>query len=95
MTMPESPTVRRRRLAAELRAIMRADFYSFLMRCFAELHGGLAFLPNWHIELLAAKLQAALEGRIRRLIVNMPPRHIKSLAASAALPAWSRGTAAR
>ncbi|MGA9550220.1 MAG: phage terminase large subunit [Rhodomicrobium sp.] len=79
--------------AAELRAIMRADFYSFLMRCFAELHGGLAFLPNWHIELLAAKLQATLEGRIRRLIVNMPPRHIKSLAASAALPAWWLGHA--
>jgi predicted phage terminase large subunit-like protein len=78
---------------AELRAIMRAEFYSFKMRCFAELCGGAAFLPNWHIELLAAKLQAAFEGRIRRLIINIPPRHLKSLAASVALPAWWLGHA--
>jgi predicted phage terminase large subunit-like protein len=75
----------------ELRAIMRADLYSFMVRCFAELHGGAAFLPNWHIELIAAKLQAALEGRYRRLVINMPPRHLKSLAASVALPAWQLG----
>ena len=48
----------------DLRAIMRADLYSFVVRCFAELHGGAAFLPNWHIELLAAKLQAAFEGSL-------------------------------
>jgi hypothetical protein len=30
-------------------------------------------------------------GRIRRLIVNIPPRHLKSLAASIALPAWLLG----
>ncbi len=77
----------------DLRAIMRADFYSFMTRCFAELYGGVAFLPNWHLELLAAKLQATREGRIRRLIINIPPRHLKSLAASAALPAWWLGHA--
>ena len=31
------------------------------------------------------------EGRARRLIVNIPPRHLKSLAASIALPAWLLG----
>ena len=31
------------------------------------------------------------EGRARRLIVNVPPRHLKSLAASIALPAWLLG----
>jgi predicted phage terminase large subunit-like protein len=79
--------------AGGLRAIMRADFYSFMVRCFAELYGGAAFMPNWHIELLAAKLQAAFEGKIRRLIINVPPRHLKSLAASVALPAWCLGHA--
>ncbi len=74
--------------ARDLRAIMRAEFYSFMVRCFAELEGGVAFLPNWHIELLAAKLQATREGKIRRLIINIQPRSLKSLMASAALPAW-------
>ena len=41
--------------------------------------------------MLAAKLQAVRDGRMRRLIINVPPRHLKSLAASIALPAWLLG----
>jgi hypothetical protein len=40
---------------------------------------------------LAAKLQAVRDARMRRLIINIPPRHLKSLAASIALPAWLLG----
>lgn len=75
----------------ELRAIMRADFHSFMVRAFGDFYGGLPFLPNWHIDALAAKLQAAREGKIQRLIINIPLRHLKSLAASTALPAWWLG----
>ncbi len=39
---------------AEVEALVRADFYSFLVRCFAEPHGGQKFS---HAEVLAAKLQ--------------------------------------
>jgi predicted phage terminase large subunit-like protein len=76
---------------AEVHALMRADFYSFLVRSFAELHAGQAFSPAWHAEVLAAKLQGVGEGAVRRLVVNVPPRHLKSLAASVALPAWLLG----
>jgi hypothetical protein len=76
---------------AEYHALLRADFYSFMLCCFTELNPRARFLPNWHIEVLAAKLQAAREGRIKRLIVCIPPRHLKSLAASIALPAWWLG----
>ncbi|MFY9970970.1 MAG: phage terminase large subunit, partial [Roseiarcus sp.] len=76
---------------AELHALLRADFYSFLVRSFAELHAGQSFSPAWHAEVLAAKLQGVGEGRVKRLIVNVPPRHLKSLAASVALPAWLLG----
>jgi transposase len=34
---------------------------------------------------------AVREGRIRRLIINLPPRHLKSLLASIAFPAWCLG----
>jgi hypothetical protein len=40
---------------------------------------------------MAAKLQGVHDGGAKRLIVNIPPRHLKSLAASIALPAWLLG----
>jgi predicted phage terminase large subunit-like protein len=70
---------------------MKADFYFFLLRCFSELHSGRTFSPAWHVEAMAAKLQEVREGRTKRLIINVPPRHLKSLAASVALPAWLLG----
>src|SRR5208337_1575543 len=75
----------------EFRAALRKDFHAFLMRCFAELHAGQIFSPAWHAEVLAAKLQGVREGDVKRLVVNVPPRHLKSLAASVALPAWLLG----
>src|SRR5208337_3877681 len=69
---------------AEMRTATRKDFYSFLVRSFAELHGGQKFSPAWHAEVLAAKLQGLREGQVKRLVVNVPPRHLKSLAASVA-----------
>jgi hypothetical protein len=76
---------------AEYQSTLRADFYSFLVRCFLELNCGADFLASWHIEVMAAKLQNVRKGRARRLIINIPPRHLKSLAASIALPAWLLG----
>jgi hypothetical protein len=37
------------------------------------------------------KAASAREGKIKRLIINIPPSHLKSLAASIALPAWWLG----
>src|SRR5438477_2837078 len=75
----------------EFDAILRSDLCYFAERCFAELNPQAAFLTNWHLEVIAAKLTAVREGRIRRLIINLPPRHLKSLLASIALPAWWLG----
>jgi len=76
---------------ADYRAVLRADFYSFMLRCFGELDPRTRFLPNRHTEVLAAKLQATRDGKSKRLIICIPPRHLKSLAASIALPAWWLG----
>jgi predicted phage terminase large subunit-like protein len=72
-------------------AALREDFHSFVERCFLELNSGATFQPTPHIEVMAAKLQAVRDGRVKRLIVAIPPRHLKSLAASIALPAWLLG----
>jgi predicted phage terminase large subunit-like protein len=76
---------------AEYTAFLRQDLCAFIQRCFHELNPETKFLPNWHIEVIAAKLQACFQGKIRRLIINVPPRHLKSLCASIALPAWWLG----
>lgn len=70
---------------------MRLDFCSFLQRSFHELMPQAAFWPNWHIEHIAGKLEACRQGKIKRLIINVPPRSLKSLAGSIALPAWWLG----
>src|ERR1700746_153374 len=71
--------------------ILRLDLGYFAQHCFCELNPQAALLPNWHIEVIAAKLTAVRAGRIRRLIINLPPRHLKSLLASIAFPAWCLG----
>src|SRR5207237_2809335 len=75
----------------EYDAILRSDLGYFAERCFCELNPQAAFAMNWHIEVIAAKLAAVREGKIRRLVINLPPRHLKSLLASIAYPAWCLG----
>src|SRR5437868_2942099 len=75
----------------EFDAILRSDLGYFAERCFCELNRQAGFLTNWHLEVIAANLTAVREGKIRRLIINLPPRHLKSLMASIAFPAWCFG----
>jgi hypothetical protein len=57
---------------AEYDAVLRSDFRFFAQRCFSELNPHAAFADNWHLEVIAAKLTAVREGKIRRLIINSP-----------------------
>src|SRR5713226_1504245 len=75
----------------EYDAVLRSDLGYFAERCFRELNPQAELAVNWHIEVIAAKLTAVREGKIRRLIINLPPRHLKSLLASIAFPAWCLG----
>src|SRR5438552_3055233 len=71
--------------------VLRHDLCAFIHRSFLELNAQTPFLPNWHIEVLAAKLEEVRRGSCKRLIVNVPPRHLKSHAISIAFPAWILG----
>src|SRR5205807_8293686 len=72
-------------------ALLRKDFALFAARCFHDLNPQTELAMSWHLEVIAAKLTAVREGKIRRLIINLPPRHLKSLMASIAFPAWCLG----
>src|SRR6516165_2812976 len=71
--------------------LLRRDFACFARRAFSELNPQTPFLLGWHFEIITAKLAGVFEGRIRRLIINLPPRHLKSHLASVAFPAWCLG----
>jgi hypothetical protein len=56
----------------EYNAILRSDFGFFAQRCFSQLNPRAAFATNWHLDIIAAKLTKVREGKIRRLIINIP-----------------------
>ena len=77
--------------AAEYRTFTRNDFYAFMHRAFLELNPRSSFLHNWHNELISSKLEACRRRENNRLIINVPPRSLKSHAAAVAFPAFILG----
>ena len=75
----------------EYKFILRNDFMSFIERAFYELNPQTQFLSGSHIEMIATKLETCRRGEIKRLIINLPPRGLKSHCASIAFPAWCLG----
>ncbi len=74
-----------------LRMQVRGDLYSFLRKSFHVIMPGIKFYPNWHLEMICDALQMCAESKIKRLIINLPPRNLKSLCVSVAFPAWLLG----
>lgn len=76
---------------ALLRETLRRDLAAFVHRSFQVVSPGNAYRHNWHVEALAWHLREVFERRIRRLVITMPPRNLKSICASVAFPAWALG----
>ena len=74
-----------------LNGVLRANFSRFIERCFRALNPGTPYLHNWHIDAIAWHLEQVRLGKIKRLIINMPPRSIKTISASVAFPAFVHG----
>lgn len=64
------------------------SFREFIPLAWQVVEPGTVFVPNWHIDAIAEHLEAATRGDIRQLIINIPPRHMKSLLVSVMWPAW-------
>ncbi len=74
-----------------LQALLRQDFYRFVMKAFARVSPGEPFLPNWHLEAICHHLELVRQGKIKRLRIEVPPRSLKSVCASVAFPAFLLG----
>ena len=71
--------------------LYRQQLLSFAMRAFAELRPDLALHYGHHIRALCHHLELVERGELRRLIILMPPRHLKSVCASVVFPVWVLG----
>ncbi|MBN9250243.1 MAG: phage terminase large subunit [Mesorhizobium sp.] len=72
-------------------AILRVDFYAFVQRVFRELRPGDRFSPNWHLDAICHEVMQMVDGTNQRLLVTVPPRSLKSIIISVALPAFVLG----
>jgi predicted phage terminase large subunit-like protein len=82
-----SPAARRRYLDT----MLAEDFSAFVRKVFETVSPGDEFLPNWHVEAMAFAAEGVIDGSVKRLITTVPPRHLKSIIFSVALPAYLLG----
>ena len=76
---------------AEFETILRLDVLSFAERVFYELNPQTPFERAPYIEVIAAKLEACQQGKIKRLGIAIGPRSMKSTLVSVAYVAWWLG----
>lgn len=77
---------------AEFEFLQRHDLMTFIERSFYELNPQATFSASPHIEVLASRLEACRQGRIRRLIVNQPPRSLNPMPLAWRIPLGFSGT---
>ena len=78
-------------MKCEIKELLRRNMPAFARKCFAELNGGELPEEAPYFELLMAYAEFVASGAIRRGIVNMPPRHLKTLTFSVTMVAWMLG----
>jgi len=74
-----------------LDTMLAQDFSTFVRKVFETVSPGDVFLPNWHIDAMTYAAELVIGGKINRLITTVPPRHLKSIIFSVALPAYLLG----
>ena len=75
----------------DLHDALRVDFPSFVRKVFEILNPGREFKDNWHLKALVHQIEEVMAGRVTRLAVTLPPRSLKSMIVSIALPAFILG----
>jgi predicted phage terminase large subunit-like protein len=76
---------------AHVNAACRKDLVSFVRKAFHVLAPSAIFHMNWHICRIAYCLEQVWLGKIKRLIITVPPRSLKSIMCSVAFPAYVLG----
>ena len=75
---------------AEMDRRLRAEdsLYEFLKQAWHVIEPSEEFVDNWHIQAVCEHLEEVSNGRVRNLLINFPPRMLKTIICSVAWPAW-------
>ncbi len=65
-----------------------ASLYEFVRQSWHVVEPGVPFIGGWHIEQICEHLEACSGGDLRKLLINIPPRHSKSTIVSVMWPMW-------
>ena len=74
-----------------LQALLRTELRFFIRKVFTTVSPGETYLHNWHVDAIAHQLMRVRSGESRRLLINQPPRSLKSICVSVAYVAWLLG----
>jgi len=89
MNVPLTPEVMLGLIEREQkRRAASASLYEFVQQAWPVVEPGVPFIPSWHIEEICEHLEAITAGEIRKLLINIPPRHSKSTIVSVMWPMW-------
>ena len=66
----------------------RLTLHQYVREAWPQVEPGHPFVDNWHIGVICEHLEAVSRNEIRRLVINIPPRHTKSLTVSVMWPSW-------
>jgi predicted phage terminase large subunit-like protein len=77
--------------AEALDALLRTRLAAFTQKTFRTVDPGTPYLHNWHVDLISEYLEACTRREVKRLIINIPPRSLKSVSVSIGWPAWLLG----
>jgi predicted phage terminase large subunit-like protein len=67
---------------------LSSNLKAFIREAWPIVEPGTSFLNGYHIDAIAEHLQACERRQIKKLIINIPPRHGKSTLSSVLYPAW-------
>src|SRR5579862_8651315 len=70
------------------RELATRSLSEFVRQAWQVVEPSTPFVPGFHIDAIIEHLEAVTRGEIRNLLINVPPRHMKSLLVSVFWPAW-------
>jgi len=81
-------SLRRALILERERRVATESLYEFTKQAWHVVEPGVQFVDGWHIRAICEHLEAVTRGEIRKLLINIPPRHAKSTIVSVMWPCW-------
>src|SRR6266851_7264558 len=75
-------------MTKELNKLVQTELLAFALKAFAGLNKGKQLTVHPYVKLLVKYLERVATGETKRLVITLPPRHLKTFMASVCLAAW-------